>query len=336
MARTKIVGTKGKDDLTEKRVGESNIFGLGGNDIIRLNRSDDQGGNNRVDAGPGKDTVFNQFEGGNIIKLGKGDDIYIGNGFTSFNQFDIVRGGSGKDRFFVSTLQSRYFGDAGDDTFFSEALSNSFNGGSGSDTIDYSLRAESTVFNDEAVTVDLSVGKAFTGPIRSESLTSIENVVGTELSDEITGSNGANILKGSRGDDNISGLNGNDQIIGGPGIDFIAGDGGNDKLTGGSEQDGFLFRVEPTPANADIITDFKAAEDVIGLSTAIFGLPAGALDPSRLRLGKSATNTGHRVIYDKTTGRVFFDADGSGPAVAQLIVTVPVNVEITAANIEMF
>lgn len=336
MARTRIVGTSGKDKLVEKRVGESDIFGLGGNDTILLNRSDDQGGNNTVDAGPGNDRVVNSFEGKNVIKLGKGNDTYIGAGFTSFNEFDIVRGGPGKDKFIVATKQSRYFGDAGNDIFISEGFSNTFNGGSGTDTIDYSKRSNSNVVGDIPVTVNLLEQRALTSATRAETLISIENVIGTRLNDIITGNNGKNVIKGINGDDSLVGLGGNDTIDGGPGSDFIAGDGGNDRLTGGSGRDGFLFRVAPGTANADVITDFTTADDIIGLSSAIYQLPLGPIDPSRLVIGKNATNPFHRVIYDKITGKVFFDSDGSGPAQAQLIVTVTPNTTINAANIEGF
>ena len=94
MPRFRIVGTAKNDRLDENRLGESDIFGLAGNDTIRLLRDDDLGGDNTVDAGPGNDKVLNLFEGGNVIKLGTGNDTYVGTGFTAFNGFDIVRGGS--------------------------------------------------------------------------------------------------------------------------------------------------------------------------------------------------------------------------------------------------
>lgn len=337
MARVKIVGTKKNDKLDERRIGESDISGLAGNDTIRLLRSDDQGGNNTVDAGPGKDKVLNVFEGGNRIKLGTGNDTYVGTGFSNLGGLDTVRGGSGNDRFILTTLRSKYFGDSGNDIFFSEGQRNTFNGGAGSDTVDYSIRSESSTRGDEAITVDLNAGEALTGPISKEFLISIENVTGTLLGDIISGNDGPNVLKGLDGDDNLNGFGGNDTLIGGPGIDFLFGDGGNDILTGNSGTDGFFFRVAPTAENADRITDFTTSEDVIVLSAAIYpGLPNGVLDASRLRIGTSATNPNHRVIYDKVTGRVFFDSDGSGASQAQLIVTIPVNLDLTPPNIEIF
>ncbi len=323
--------------MDERRVGESDIFGRGGNDTIRLLRADDLGGDNTVNAGAGNDKVLNRFEGGNVIKLGPGNDTYIGVGFTAFNDADIVRGGPGNDRFIVSTLQSTYSGDSGNDIFISEGHRNTFRGGSGTDTIDYSARSDSNVVGDQPVTVDLSQNKVLTGPIKVERLSSIENATGTRLSDILTGNDGPNVLKGLEGDDDLNGLGGNDTLIGGPGTDFIAGDAGNDRLTGNGDPDGFLFRVAPTAANADVITDFNPSQDVIGLSAAIYkGLPTGVLDASRLRIGPAATTSGHRVIYDSVTGRVFFDGDGSGVTQAQLICTIPVNLDITPANVEIF
>lgn len=338
MARVRIIGTNGPDRLVERRVGESDIFGRAGNDTILLTRDDDQGGDNRVNAGPGNDRVANAFEGGNVIRMGPGNDLYVGAGFSAFNDRDFVDGGTGNDRFIVSTLQSVYRGGAGNDRFISEGFRNTFNGGPGSDTIDYSRRTLSSTFSDSPVTVDLSQGKAFTGAARFETLGSIENVTGTRLGDEITGNNGPNVLNGISGDDVIFGLAGNDRLLGGPGNDILAGDGGNDVLIGGPGRDGFVFRAEAVPDNADVITDFSAAEDVIGLSGAIFPvLPLGPLDGSRLALGTSATNPDQRVIYDRVTGQVFFDGDGSDTAQeAVLIVTLPNQPELQAANFEMF
>ena len=60
------------------------IFGLAGDDVIILDRTDDLGGNNRVDAGIGNDAVVSHKELGNIILLGDGNDTYVGLGFGSF------------------------------------------------------------------------------------------------------------------------------------------------------------------------------------------------------------------------------------------------------------
>ncbi len=56
----------------------------------------------------------------------------------------------------------------------------------------------------------------------------VENAIGTQANDAITGSAEANRLEGRGGDDEIFGNDGDDMIVGGAGIDKIAGEGGTD------------------------------------------------------------------------------------------------------------
>src|SRR5262245_40073867 len=94
MARI-IRGTSGNDRIDQNGRPELNLQSLGGSDTIVLDRDDDLGGDNRVDAGGGNDTVFSAFEGGNVIFLGSGNDTYIGTGFSSLGGSDGVAGAGG-------------------------------------------------------------------------------------------------------------------------------------------------------------------------------------------------------------------------------------------------
>ena len=82
-----ITLTAGNDTFRQSDIGANSalvIRSLAGNDMIELNRTDDLGGNNRVQTGLGRDTVINHKEFGNLIALGAGNDTYIGLGFGSF------------------------------------------------------------------------------------------------------------------------------------------------------------------------------------------------------------------------------------------------------------
>ena len=96
-----------------------------------------------------------------------------------------------------------------------------YDGGLGSDTVDYS--AVTT-----AVSVDLSSGRAF-GP-GTQSLTSIENIVGTSQGDVITGNSSDNVIDAGSGNDRVNGGGGNDTFIGGLGDDRYDGGTGTDVL----------------------------------------------------------------------------------------------------------
>lgn len=67
------------------------------------------------------------------------------------------------------------------------------------------------------------------GP-ESDSLVNVENVLGGDRQDTLTGSSAANVLDGAYGDDTLDGRGGDDTLIGGGGIDTVTGGGGDDTL----------------------------------------------------------------------------------------------------------
>jgi serralysin len=215
------------------------INALSGDDIIRLNRTDDSGGRNTVSAGSGNDLVSNLIEDGSNIFLGLGNDTYVGAGFGSFigELPDTVRGGDGSDTFILTTFRSDYFGGAGDDTFFSEGERNTISGGAGVDTVSYRTRGENSVNGATAVTINLQTQRVETGPIAVEFLSSIENAEGSVKDDVIIGSTRANSLTGG---------------------------GGLDALQGGAGADRFIYtRVSDAAAFSDVaeeIVDFSRSE----------------------------------------------------------------------------
>ena len=83
-------------------------------------------------------------------------------------------------------------------------------GGNGSDTWDFSLSAVS-------MNVDLGAGTA-TGE-GNDTISSIENVLGSAQNDVIVGDNSDNVLSGFDGNDTLSGAGGNDTLNGGNGTD---------------------------------------------------------------------------------------------------------------------
>lgn len=306
MARV-FKGTNGNDQFVQNNLTNFVVKTFGGNDTINLNRSDDLGGDIRVDAGNGNDRVSSAFEGGNIILLGKGNDVYFGTGFSSLGGFDAVDGGAGNDQFVLQTLKSAYHGGAGKDVFFSDGWQNNINGGSGSDTISYQLRHQNSVIGDEGVVIDLAAGKARTGASRLETLTSIENAIGSENGDVVGGTNGKNIIAGLGGDDELHGFGGNDTIEGGLGADF---------MSGGTGADHFVYRsINDAPASAqnpfapmETIADFNGAEgDRIDLS-----LLAGS-DNFTFNGNGAFTGSGHGEIRF-ANGAVQIDVNGNGTA----------------------
>ncbi|WP_439616560.1 calcium-binding protein [Shinella sp.] len=235
---------------------EVTIFARGGNDTIILNRTDDFGGRNQVDAGAGNDSVVNMKEDGSVILLGAGNDTYVGTGFGSFvnERADIVKAGAGNDKIAVSTFKSSYFGDGGNDRFFSVGEQNTFHGGSGVDSISYLPRDDDNVVGGSGVGIDLGNGLAQTGSNRFERLISIENAEGTNAGDILFGSSVSNLLKGLGGDDQIAGRGGNDVLTGGRGMDLLQGDSGADRF----DFNGVFESA--VGARRDVILDFTGGE----------------------------------------------------------------------------
>jgi Ca2+-binding RTX toxin-like protein len=100
---------------------------------------------------------------------------------------------------------------------------------------------------------------------------------------------------------------------------------GNDTVTGGGGNDNFDFTTAPNAANVDTITDFSSVDQLRfddAAFTAIGATGTWAATDGRFFAAVGATS-GHdvndRVIYNTTTGALYYDADGSGAGAAQQV-----------------
>ncbi len=144
-----------------------------------------------------------------------------------------------------------------------------------------------------------------------------------------TGNSADNALTGNSGNNSLSGLGGNDVLAGGL---------GNDTLTGGAGRDVFVFNTAPNGrTNVDTITDFNVVDDRINLENAIFtalgpqGGPLSSLAFAANLSGK-AMRPSDRIIYETDTGKLFYDADGSGENPAVQIAKLSPNLKLTASD----
>lgn len=129
------------------------------------------------------------------------------------------------------------------------------------------------------------------------------------------GTTGDDVWVGGLGNDTFNGLDGNDRL---------SGKQGQDKLTGGPGVDTFVFDTTPSSGNADVITDFTPGEDKIAFDhnayKSLWVLPAIGADT--FVTGTKALDHNDHVIYDPTTGNIWYDRDGNGTASKVLVVTV--------------
>lgn len=337
-----LLGLAG-DDLLNARGGNDSLYGGDGNDTLLGGAGADAlfGGNGIDTAGYYVDTVLgvradlaaastntgiaagDTYSSIENLMGSNGHDVLGGdalaNVLTGLNGNDLLNGRAGNDTLYGGDGNDTLYGGAGADALF---------GGEGIDTASYSV---DTILG---VRADLGQPTTNTGIAAGDSYSSIENLIGSNGHDVLGGNELANTLEGLNGNDLLNGRGGNDILYGGAGNDTLHGGPGNDTLYGGVGADVFVFNTVPGAANIDTIMDFVAIDDTIQLARAVFtGLTTGTLADAALRIGGTAAATAaQRIIYDNTTGRLFYDADGLGGLAAMHFATLNGNPSLTAAD----
>jgi Ca2+-binding RTX toxin-like protein len=255
----------------------------------------------------------------NFLQGYQGDDTLIGNGgndsMWGYDDNDVLDGGDGNDSLVGGLGDDSISGGAGSDTMAYEAGDDTLDAGGGFDWLDFQHFASSA-----GIVADMR-----TGTVNADGTVSFMGVEG---------------LQGTWSADRIIGDAGNDWLSGIGGADTLDAGLGNDTLTGGADADQFVFSAAPGAANADLITDFVSETDQIVLdASAMPGLGAsGNFSAGDARFYAAAGATGghdadDRVVYNTTTNQLFYDADGSGVATAQLIATLQGGVMPSATDI---
>jgi len=156
----------------------------------------------------------------NVTGTGSGNDVLTikepiaqNNGtsfvFTGIRMYSSQQGGA--DTLTGGDGNDLLYGGAGNDTLNGGAGSDVLNGGAGTDTATYADAGS-------AVTVNLAITTGQnTGGSGSDTLVSIENLVGSAYNDILTGNTGDNVLAGGAGNDTSIGGTGSDTILFGVG-----------------------------------------------------------------------------------------------------------------------
>jgi Ca2+-binding RTX toxin-like protein len=203
-----VRGSGGNDTLTG---------GLAANDALEIFMGN--AGADTINGGSGYDrTDYTSSTAGVTVTLGGAGAGSAQDGYGTTDtlvSIEAVRGSTFGDRLngsAVATLES-FEGREGNDTI---------DGGGGLDRVVYEL-------SKGAVTVNLATGTATDGYGGTDTLSAIEDVLGSRnYADALTGSTAANRLDGLGGNDNVNGGAGNDTLIGGTGNDTLVGGTGND------------------------------------------------------------------------------------------------------------
>jgi Ca2+-binding RTX toxin-like protein len=194
-----------------------------------------------------------------VLKGGMGDDTLTGGSGN-----DTIFGGPGNDTIAGGGGNDILNGDAGNDTFDEGMASNGadvMNGGAGTDTVSYASRTVAVVVNLDALAND---GEALE---LDKVMLDVENVIGGDGDDTITGSALDNVLDGGAGNDTISGGLGNDTLRGGAGNDVLHGDAGDDIFDEGTAANGNdtivgglgIDKVDYSARSADLVVVMDGA-----------------------------------------------------------------------------
>jgi Ca2+-binding RTX toxin-like protein len=167
-------------------------------------------------------------------------------------------------------------------------------------------------------------------------------LTGAAGNDLLNGDAGDDFLRGGTGIDSLDGGAGNDRLEGDEGADTLDGGAGNDVLVGGEGNDNFLFNDTLGTTNVDTLMDFGGAGatvlDVIQLeNTGIFSALAATGALSVDNFVSNATGTAMDgddfIVYNTTTGALFYDADGNGGGAAVQFAVIASDVDgLTAAD----
>ena len=97
--------------------------------------------------------------------------------------------------------------------------------------------------------------------------------------------------------------------------------------------------MTPIAANADKITDFSAPFDTIWLDHGVFGQagPLGSLAAGAFAAWQDAGDADDRILYDKSSGKLYYDPTGNQHDDAMLIATLTnLPADITASDFFIF
>ena len=205
-------------------------------------------------------------------------------------------GGDGNDVLTGNGAANKLFGWRGDDLLKGGAGNDLLDGGAGTDTADYA---------DATTTLRVTLG--VTGPqdtlaAGTDTLVSIENVIGGAGGDLLWGDANANRIEGQGGIDFIVGAAGDDVLLGQAGNDVLVGGPGADRLELGSGRDAvrYLAAADSQATAMDWITGFAATgadSDRIGFAKAANALFAG-IAPTAITLAPTVALAAAGAIAD--------------------------------------
>jgi Ca2+-binding RTX toxin-like protein len=336
-ASNELYGLSGTDVL-KGGGGADGLAGDTGDDILKGG-----GGADYLEGGEGFDTAsYNDSPEGVFVSLTHNVGAYGDAWGDTFASIENLSGSIHDDNLWGDALDNVLDGMDGNDALFGYAGQDRLNGGYGVDTL-YGMEGNDIL--DGGAGADNMIGNAGSdtyyvddaGDAITEAGGQGIDTVYTSVSYNLTEGADVELLAttndGGTAAINLTGNANGNVVIGNAGDNVIAGGNGDDELTGLGGQDSFLFDTALSEAfNIDSITDFNVADDTIRLDDDIFtsGLLAGnSVAGSQFVIGAAALDAGDRIIYNSSTGAVYYDSDGTGGAAQIQFATLATGLALT-------
>ncbi|MGO1076523.1 calcium-binding protein [Inquilinus sp. CA228] len=269
------------------------------------------GGRNVVSGDNGADTLAGNG-GDDLLAGGAGDDgLDGGDGadrLVGDDGVDTIHGGTGNDSVDAGTGNDQVFGEAGIDTILGGAGDDRLDGGEGNDTLDGGSGADvlaggagidtaNYAASATGITLNLATGASSGGDAQGDTLSGIEQVLGSAQADVLTGDTDANTLWGMAGDDVLTGGGGGDAMKGGAGNDRFVYTALSDSAASGLGKDSIRdFSTGDKIDLSGIDADGNAAN---GDTAFTFGTGDYTRHPGELRV---VTSGSVQVVYVDVNG----------------------------------
>ncbi|MDD1457326.1 esterase-like activity of phytase family protein, partial [Dolichospermum sp. ST_sed7] len=264
-----ITGNTGNNTLSGL-AGNDTLIGGAGNDTYLFAITTANLGSDTITDGSGVDTV--SFAGSTasiVFDLGLTTIQTVGAGtqitLTAADAIENAIGGNGADSLFRNDLNNRLDGGAGNDTLAGGLGNDTLIGGTNDDTY---LFAITTNLGSDTITEASGVDTvSFAGTTSGitfnlglSTIQTVDAVTGTQIT--LTATTAIDNAIGGNGADRLSGNTLSNRLDGGAGNDTLTGVAGNDTLIGGAGNDTYLFAITTANLGSDTITDVSGVDTV--------------------------------------------------------------------------
>lgn len=267
------------------------------------------------------------------VEAGDGNDIIYGGGVGH----NTLSGGAGDDTYYVKSTYDQVVegANSGVDTVVSTVdfvLS---------DHIEH-LRLMGEAFAGEGNGLDNKItGTDGANDLRGhggndliQSLGGDDRVYGGSGNDTIQGGDGNDTLAGEAGSDNLKGGEGSDALKGGDGADTLEGGAGADTLSGGAGADMFIYREGDLSLNGDRILDFNRLEgDKISLQSIDANVYVGGDQRFAFIGSDSFRKVAGELRMETSANGVTLSGDTNGDGIADFQLMILPGQTLTAADL---